>query len=239
MKRTSLRMSSSRFKESTISEIAKTDEGIVVLKKNGDIAMLPKIYDYTDEDRSLIYCVATALFDLDVVTTEDINTLHDSERPSKSVGILRSVFQLPDLVEVREPWWGHSMYFCDPIFTKTRDIIERPLRKVDINYYDSIDNDFTANDLYEEVCENTGIHIISIYSKDLKPCSVLCVDKLIKSNHIILYCWNPLEPTSDGLAYNCVLNVRNEETSIITYKSQCGGYQYDDVRLDTSLLLIK
>lgn len=179
------------------------------------------------------------MFDLDVVTAEDINTLNDSERPSKSVGVLRSVFQLPDLVEVREPWWGHSMYFCDPIFTKARDIIERPLRRVYINYYDSIDGEVNAHDLCEEVCENTGMHIISIFSKNLKPCSVLCVDKLIKSNHIIMYCWNPLEPTSDGLAYNCVLNVRNEETSLITYKSQCGGYQYDDVHLDTSMLLVR
>ena len=47
MKSTSLRMLSSRNK-GKISEIAKTDEGIVVLRKNGDIAMLPKIYDYTE-----------------------------------------------------------------------------------------------------------------------------------------------------------------------------------------------
>lgn len=239
MKRTSLRMSSSRFKESTISEIAKTDEGIVVLKKNGDIAMLPKIYDYTDEDRSLIYCMVAAMLDLDVVSAEDVKSFMETDGQSESTDILCFLFRLPDLTGERYQWDGYSMCNPDPIFNKAREIVRPFLKETSVYYYDSAYEDTTAIDLCEEIYENKGIHIISVYGEKFNACSLLCLNKLTKPDHIILYCWNPLEQTTDGLAYNCVLDVKNAETTIITYKSQHGGCQYNGIHLDTSIYLVK
>lgn len=229
----------SRLIESSISEIAKTDEGIVVLKKNGDIAMLPKIYDYTDEDRSLIYCMVAAMLDLGVVSAEDVKSFMDSNHQSKSTDVLRSLFQLPDLTGDRYPWDGYSMCNPDPIFIEASGIVRPFLKETSVYYYDSAYEAPTAMDLYEEIYENKGIHIINVYGEKFNACSLLCLNKLTKPDHIILYCWNPLEQTTDGLAYNCVLDVKNAETTIITYKSQHGGCQYNDIHLDTSIYLVK
>lgn len=239
MKRTLLRMSSSRFKGSTISEIAKTDEGFVVLRKNGDIVMLPIIYDYTDEDRSLIYCMVVAMLDLGVVSAEDAKSFMETNDQSKSTDILCPLFRLPDLTGDRYPWDGYSMCNPDPIFNKAREIVRPILNETSVYYYDSAYEDITAKDLCEEVFENKGLHIISVYSEKFNACSLLCLNKLVKQDHVILYCWNPLEETIDGLSYNCVLDVKNAETSIITYKSQHGGYQSNGIHLDTSIYLVK
>lgn len=229
----------SRLIESSLSEIAKTDDGIVVLKKNGDIAMLPNVYDYTDVDRSLIYCMVVAMLNLGVVSVGDIESFIETADQSESTDILRSLFRLPDLTGERYPWNGYSMCNPDPIFNKVREIVRPFLKETSVYYYDSAYEDTTAKDLCEEVYENKGIHIISVYGEKFNACSLLCLNKLVKSDHVILYCWNPLEQTTDGMAYNCVLDVKNAETTIITYKSQHGGCQYNDIHLDTSIYLVK